>query len=199
MKFLTLFIALVFCSSVLALKEKTKRDSSVAARVSLEKKSELLMPRELSKILFKRINRQVSKIDYALISHSNLIVLEFLDISNFDNCIRENRYPTKTQFCEIYQLNDQTLRLKYKNLIGEKVYLYDHYFKRNTYLQSIIDVVLVHDRHQESPYIAAVTDIDSEKHIYYAWASSKLHDIEQFGEKIAKDYTGMRKMNAFID
>lgn len=183
MKSLTLFIALVLCSSVFALKDRTKRDPSYAMRSAQVQTCELMMPRQLSKILFKRINRQVSTIDYALISHSNLIVLEFLDISNFDNCIREERYPTKTQFCEIYQLKDQTLWAKYKNLIGEPVYLYDHYFKRKQYHQQIIDVVLVYDRHQDKPYVAAVTDIDQKDHIYYAWASSEYIDMGQFGKK----------------
>lgn len=149
---------------------------------------ELCIPKNVANRANSRKVKAVNDIDFALVCHSNLIVLEYFEQESFESNIEINKYPKKTSLLHLYKIEDAELISKYEKLIGTQVYVNDHFFKRKQFELTIIDIVLVHDLFQDRPYVAAVTDIDKEDYIYYAWVSSSKSDLEKYGDKLTKDY-----------
>lgn len=145
------------------------------------------------------INEQkiISQIDFAMVCHKNLILLEYIDLEDdFDAYTEIEDYPLQTNLYHLYELEDPALIEKYQNLMNTTVYLNDHFLERYQLKQKIVDIVIVNEIFQKGPYIAAVTDVNVAHDIYYCWASSSQSDLEIFGQKRTTQFQYLDELNS---
>ena len=117
---------------------------------------------------------KITEIHGNLVAHSKYIFLEYVEIeeTEFDRMNElTDIYSGESSLFKSYKLTSPELQQKYSSLLNTTVILNNH--NREQFTCTIVDFVIVNDRFNSPPYLAAVTNVDEEaENIYYAWASS---------------------------
>ena len=109
-----------------------------------------------------------------LITHNKFAFLEYLDPElEFGEGFREvsDRHEMYSGGCLVYEVDDQSFIEDYEGLIGSE-YMVNNY-SRDQYSAKVVQIVVIHDRYMEVPYLAAQLEfIGSDQYVYYGWASA---------------------------